>query len=313
MRLLEVRDLRVSFETERGTVRAVDGVFLEVEAGEIVGLVGETGCGKTSVALSLLGLCPGRVEGEALFYLREGRAVDLVRASPRLLSRLRGEEVALIFQEPGEALSPVYRVGEQLLALLRKHFPWKGRADALRLLEEAGLPPAAFHLYPHQMSLGMLRRAAIALAVSGRPRLLIADEPTAALDAVLGLHIVGLLSRLCRERGMSLLFISHDISLAFALCDRIAVMFRGRLWETASAARLRERPLPIYTQRLLASLPRPPQPFAPPPSFPEADSGCPFHLCCPHTRPLCREQTPTLKAVSADHKVACHAYQGDAL
>lgn len=308
MKLLEIRNLSVYFESPGGAVPAVEGVSLDIGDGEIVGLVGETGCGKTTLALSLLGLCPGRVEGEALFRLRGGGIVDLIHLPPEALSKLRGEELALIYQEPGEALSPVYRVGEQLVALLRKHFNWMGKEEALRLLEAVGLAPAVFELYPHQMSLGMLRRVTIALALSGNPRLLIADEPTAALDSVSALQIVWLLSHLCRQRGMSLLFISHDLSLAFRLCSRIAVMFQGRLWELAPAAKLWEQPCHIYTRRLLSSIPRPPSPFIPPPPFPRSSQGCPFHPTCSKVLGRCREEVPSLREIAEGHYLACHAF-----
>ncbi len=260
MALLEVTDLRTYFTTDAGVARAVDGVSLQVETGETLGIVGESGCGKTVTALSILRLIPSPpgeiVAGSSIRFNDE----ELLEVKPARLRQIRGNEISMIFQEPMTSLNPVLTVGLQIEEVLRLHrglSKREARAAGVALLAEVGIPEPdqRFDAYPHQMSGGMLQRVMIAIALSCEPRLLIADEPTTALDVTIQAQILDLLVELQRARGMALLLITHDLGVIAEVCDRVVVMYGGQIVETGTTEEILTRPEHPYTQGLLASLP----------------------------------------------------------
>jgi oligopeptide/dipeptide ABC transporter ATP-binding protein len=316
--LLEVRDLRTSFRGEEGVARAVDGVSLSLAAGETLGLVGESGCGKSVTALSIMGLVPsppGRVEGGEV--LLAGR--DLLALGPEELRRVRGDEVAMVFQEPMTALNPVFTVGDQIGETVRLHRGLDRRAARRRAIEMLELvripdPERRVDAYPHQLSGGMRQRVMIAMAMSCNPSLLIADEPTTALDVTVQAQILELIGDLQAETGMAVLLITHDLGVVAQTADRVAVMYAGKVVEEAAVVDLFERPRHPYTIGLLRSLPdlartgarleaipgTVPSPFR----FP---SGCRFRTRCPLATERCAETDAVLEpAGGAGQRVACH-------
>jgi len=259
--LLQVTDLRTYFFTDQGVARAVDGVSFSVAPGETVALVGESGCGKTVTSLSILGLVPdppGRVlEGSSIRL----RGEELVGASKERLRRLRGNEVAMIFQEPMTSLNPVFTVGEQISEPLRLHLGMGKRAArerAVALLNEVGIPEPArrFDEYPHQLSGGMRQRVMIAIALACEPALLVADEPTTALDVTIQAQILELLAQLRERRGMAVLLVTHDLGVVAEVADRVVVMYAGQVAETGTAEEVFGFPSHPYTEGMLASIPR---------------------------------------------------------
>ncbi len=258
MSLLEVRDLKVRFQTRRSTIYAVNGISFDLEPGDTLGIVGESGCGKSVASLGMLGILPktARVEGEVHF---DGR--DLVKFSDSQLRAVRGKEIAMIFQDPMTSLNPVLKVGRQITESLRKHLDMDkaaAREEAVRLLDQVGIPDASDRLndYPHQFSGGMRQRVMIAMAISCQPRVLIADEPTTALDVTIQAQILELLKDLVAERDMALILITHDLGVVAGVCDRTNVMYAGRFVETAPTDELFARPRHPYTLGLLRSVPR---------------------------------------------------------
>jgi oligopeptide transport system ATP-binding protein len=258
--LLDVRDLCTEFRTEEGVVRAVDGVSFRIDRGEIVGLVGESGCGKSVASLSVLGLLPkpqGRIAGGAVRF--GGR--ELTGLSDRELRQIRGNRVAMVFQDPMTSLNPYLRIGEQIAEVGELHQGLsrrEARRRAVELLERVGIPdPAArARSYPHELSGGMRQRVMIAMALLCDPELLIADEPTTALDVTVQAQILGLLCELRRERSMAMVLISHDLGVIAGTCDRVLVMYAGRIVESAPVAELFRDPTHPYTRALLRSVPR---------------------------------------------------------
>jgi peptide/nickel transport system ATP-binding protein len=304
MALLQVRNLSTHFRTHAGVARAVDGVSFRVEEGETVGIVGESGCGKTVTCLSIMGLVPrptGRILPGSSVRLA-GR--ELVGLAERELRRVRGEEVAMIFQDPMSSLNPVIPVGEQIAEALRLHRGLK-RSEisevTTSLLREVGFPDPEGRLgaYPHQLSGGMRQRVMIAMALSCQPALLIADEPTTALDVTIQAQILDLLAGLRRQRGMGLLLITHDLGVVAEVCDRVVVMYAGQVVESGTVEEIFGLPRHPYTRGLLASLPgleeerpelRPIPGSVPSPlSFPD---GCRFRDRCMHAWERCREAPP---------------------
>ncbi len=258
--LLDIRDLTVEFETSQQPVRAVDGVSLAIDQGEVVGVVGESGSGKTTLGLAITRLVP-----EPPAVIRAGQILfegqDLLQVDRRQLFRVRGGQVAYIFQEPSTSLNPVMTIGRQLIEMLELHTDVGGPAAhrrAVELLSHVGLPAAAERLmsYPHELSGGMKQRVMIAMAIASQPKLLVADEPTTALDVTLERQIVLLLKRLQRELGLSLLMISHSIHLVKQLADRMAVMWQGQVVEEGPTPQVLAHPHHDYTKRLLAAQPR---------------------------------------------------------
>ncbi|MFP4637040.1 MAG: ABC transporter ATP-binding protein [Spirochaetaceae bacterium] len=314
--LLRVEDLTISFGRGPSRFEAVRGVSLSVEEGEIHTLVGESGAGKTVTARAVPGLSAGaaRIDGGRIYY----RDTELTSLGEEDLRRLRGVEIGMIFQDPGRHLNPSLSVGRQISEGLEEHYGISRGAARLRALRLAKLveladPRRVLRSYPHQLSGGMKQRALIAMAISCGPGLLIADEPTTALDATVQGQILALLRRLRDRLGMGILFVSHDFAVVQAVADRVSVMYAGKIVETAPAERLFAEPLHPYTDLLLSAIPeaekrgerlrsvpgRAPEPR-------ERPSGCPFHPRCPLAREKCRREDPPLLTHASDHLSACH-------
>jgi oligopeptide/dipeptide ABC transporter ATP-binding protein len=314
-RLLEVSTLRVSFPTPTGPVYPVDGVSLSLDRGEVLALVGESGSGKSLTGLSLLRLVPrpGMIEQGSRLLL-EGK--DLLSLDPEALRQTRGRRIAMIFQDPISSLNPVLRVGDQIAETIRAHLPVSKSEAAQRaeaLLAEVGIadPAARYRIYPHQMSGGMAQRVMIAIALAAEPELLIADEPTTALDVTVQAQILELLDTLRQKRGMAVLLISHDLGVVAGRADRVAVMYAGRIVEEAPTARLFAAPAHPYTRGLFASVPRlhgPRERLLPitgtVPSPAAWPSGCRFRTRCPQVMPTCTEEPP-IRAPEAAHTSRC--------
>src|SRR3954454_8265923 len=318
--LLEVRDLTVHFPTPDGVVKAVDGISYSVSAGEALGIVGESGSGKSVSRLTLMGLTrfsPNvQISGEVLF---EGR--DLLKASDDELRRIRGEEIAMIFQDPLSSLHPYYKVGKQLVEAIRTHHPdvskQAARNRAVELLDMVDIPEpkARVDAYPHEFSGGMRQRAMIALALANDPKLLIADEPTTALDVTVQAQILDLIRRLQQELDTAVVIISHDLGVIAETAQEVAVMYAGRVIEHASTEAIFNAPEHPYTWGLIKSIPRLDsprgEPLVPiqgrPPSLITLPTGCSFHPRCPYVRESHKEIDPKLEPVpgNPDHTVAC--------
>ena len=314
--MLEVEDLSVQFRTEDGLVHAVDGVSFEVDAGEVLAVVGESGCGKTVTALSLVGLLPpsARVSGHVRLH-----GEDLVLASPARLRELRGKQVGFVFQEPMTSLNPVLTVGRQVGEVLRRHEGLSreaARRRAAELLDLVGVPEAGRRLreYPHQLSGGLRQRVMIAMAVACDPRVLIADEPTTALDVTIQAGILDLLRDLRRRLGTAIVLITHDLGVVADTADRVLVMYAGRKVEEASADELFAAPQHPYTVGLLGAVPTPAR-YATRgrlqeipgmvPSLSERLGFCAFAPRCPRADDRSRSERPPLREVRAGHLVAC--------
>jgi oligopeptide transport system ATP-binding protein len=316
MPLLDVTDLRTSFRTRGGLVRAVDGVSFSLERGETLGIVGESGSGKSVTCYSLMGLVPqppGVIEG--------GRAVfdgtDLLHCPPAAARDIRGRRIAMIFQDPMTSLNPYLRVSAQLIEPLLIHERISRRdalARGLAMLEAVGVNDASrrIHGYPHEFSGGMRQRVMIAMALITRPELLIADEPTTALDVTVQAQILELIRRLQREYGMAVIFITHDLGVVSGLCDRVQVMYAGRIVETAATTAVFRGPRHPYTRALQRSIPS----FQPkgsqlytipgmPPNLARRFVGCAFADRCEQAAPRCRAEDPALVSVAPGHAHAC--------
>jgi oligopeptide transport system ATP-binding protein len=314
--LLSVEDLRVEFLTGRGTVYAVNGISFDIAPGETLGIVGESGCGKSVSALAILGILSrnGRVSsGKAVF---EGR--DLIGLSDRRLRRVRGREIAMIFQDPMTSLNPVLTIGKQIREELKTHFGMRKKeasARAAELLDRVGIPSASKRVrdYPHQFSGGMRQRAMIAMALACKPKLMIADEPTTALDVTIQAQILDLLRELVAEEHAALILITHDLGVVAGMCERVNVMYSGLFMETGTALQLFARPRHPYTLGLLQSVPRldtsrraalhpiegqPRNMLSPP-------AACPFQPRCRYEVELSRQEVPPLVEVERGHHVAC--------
>ncbi|HLI11173.1 MAG TPA: ABC transporter ATP-binding protein [Alphaproteobacteria bacterium] len=323
--LLEVRDLKVEFATEDGTVRAVDGVSFDIDRGETLVIVGESGSGKSVTSLAVMRLIaspPGRIAaGEINFRGRNGRPRDLTRLSDAEMRRIRGNEIAMVFQEPMTSLNPVYTVGNQITEAIRLH-QGKSQREALALgihmLELLGIPEPAKRMesYPHQMSGGMRQRVMIAMALSCNPALLIADEPTTALDVTIQAQILELMKRLQQELGMAVIFITHNLGVAAEIADRILVMYAGRVVEEGPARDVFRNPRMPYTIGLMNSVPRlgarkegGGRLEAIPGNVPnprDLPKGCAFHPRCGFfVAGLCDRDSPPLEQCGLDHAVRC--------
>jgi peptide/nickel transport system ATP-binding protein len=316
--VLNVQDLKVAFATEDGVVKAVDGVSFELHAGEVLAIVGESGCGKSVTAQTIMGLTrsPNASFGGRIVY--EGE--DLVAASDADLRKVRGNEIAMIFQDPMTALHPVYKVGWQIAEEIRAHHDVskaEARQRAIELLRHVGIPQPESRVdnYPHEFSGGMRQRAMIAMALCNDPKLLIADEPTTALDVTVQAQILELMRRLQKELDTAVVIITHDLGVVAEMADEIAVMYAGRIVERANVRTIFAAPQHPYTWGLLGSIPRLTSPrdvdIVPisgrPPSLINLPSGCSFHPRCPYVRDRHRQVEPTLEPVPDDpqHLVAC--------
>jgi peptide/nickel transport system ATP-binding protein len=321
-RLLEIKGLKTHFFPDEGVVRAVDGIDLRIDKGETLGVVGESGCGKTVTALSIMKLIPmppGRiVEGQIVY---EGR--DLVTLPPGQMRKVRGKQISMVFQEPMTSLNPVFTIGEQIAEAIRLHEGLGRRAamdktvEMLRIVHMAN-PERRVKEYPHQLSGGMRQRVMIAMALSCNPKLLIADEPTTALDVTIQAQILDLLNELKAKFGMAVLLITHDMGVIAETAQRVMVMYAGKVVEEASVKELFKEPLHPYTQGLLRSIPRidlaatkKQRLEAIPgvvPSLLEVPPGCRFAPRCQFVKPMYMEKEPPLKEVRPGHKVACWLY-----
>jgi peptide/nickel transport system ATP-binding protein len=314
--LLEVRGLRTSFFIRSGELRVIDGIDVDVNEGEVLGLVGETGSGKSVAAYSMIGLLkkPGRVVGGEVRW--DGR--DLRKLSERTLERdVRGKEISMIFQSPREALNPVVRVGKQIMQVLeikRGMSKSDAHAEAVKLLRSVHIsdPEQRLRAYPHELSGGMAQRIMIALALSANPRLLIADEPTTGLDVTTQFQIVELLREIRERTGMAILLITHDLALTAELCDRLVVLYAGRLAEVGPLEHLVRSPRHPYTNALLKSRPRVGM-TGEIPTIPgnvadlmRPPNGCRFHPRCPNALPVCSEIQPPLEEMVPGQRAACH-------
>ena len=318
-RILEVNDLKTYFGTDEGTVKAVDGVTFHIDRGETLAVVGESGSGKSVTSLSIMRLIaspPGRIAGGEMLF--EGQ--DLVKKSESQMRKIRGNDISMIFQEPMTSLNPVYTVGDQIAEAIQLH-QHKSRKQAMKLATEmldlVGIPEPGkrVHNYPHQMSGGMRQRVMIAMALSCGPKLLIADEPTTALDVTIQAQILDLMRQLQREIGMSILFITHDLGVVAEIADRVVVMYAGRAVEEGSVRDIFAKPQMPYTLGLMNSIPRVdkaaehqdrleaipgnvPNPLYLPP-------GCSFHPRCAFVEDKCKEAIPPLEDTGGGHMVRC--------
>jgi peptide/nickel transport system ATP-binding protein len=312
--LLEVRHLRVEFPTRRGTLVALDDISFDVAPGEILGVVGESGAGKSLTGAAIIGLLdpPGRIAaGEIRF---EGQRID--NLPYEAMRRVRGRRIGAIFQDPLTSLNPLYTVGQQLVETIRTHLDAdaaEARRRAIRLLEETGIQAAAqrFDQYPHQFSGGMRQRVVIALALAAEPRLIVADEPTTALDVSVQAQIIALLKRLCREHGAAVILVTHDMGVIAETCDRVAVMYAGRIAEIGPVQDVIHAPAHPYTVGLMGSIPamdedreRLLQIDGSMPRLTAIPSGCAFHPRCPHAFARCRSERPDLLDAGAT-RAAC--------
>jgi len=316
--LVSVRDLRASLGSDSDAPELLRGVSLDIAPGEILGLVGESGSGKTMTALSMLRLLPGAVTAKSGSITFDGR--DLLTLKPGEIQKVRGGRIAMIFQDPIRHLNPVFTVGEQLEAVIRAHAttplkPAEVRQRAVDLLDQVRIINPADRLgsYPHQFSGGMAQRVMIALALAGSPDLLLADEPTSALDVTVQAEILLLLRKVARERGMAILFISHNLGAVWQLCDRVCVMYAGQVVEDAPVDSIVRKPKHPYTRALVMALPRLGQartrlaniPGTMPP-LSDLPTGCSFHPRCGMARPDCATRAPELRIVDARHSARCH-------
>jgi peptide/nickel transport system ATP-binding protein len=312
--VLSVRNLRVEFPTRRQVLTAIEDVSFDIAPGEVLGVVGESGAGKSVTGAAVIGLLepPGRLAGGQVRL--QGERIDGL--PERLMRRIRGRRIAMIFQDPLTSLDPLYTVGRQLTETIRTHLPLDRRAArhrAVELLEEVGIPAAAARLdaYPHEFSGGMRQRVVIALALAAEPELVIADEPTTALDVSVQAQIIAVLKRLCRSHGTAVMLITHDMGVIAETADRVAVMYAGRIVEIGPVREVVRDPLHPYTVGLMGSIPTlgssAPRLAQIPGSMPRLDSipeGCPFHDRCPHAFARCYIERPELVANGAS-RAAC--------
>jgi len=317
--ILKVDNLVTAFDTEQGVIRAVEGVSFDVQAGRTLGIVGESGCGKSVTALSIMRLLPkphGRIEnGKILFHDQ-----DIAALPADQMHAIRGYGISMIFQEPMTALNPVHQIGRQIGEVFKLHFPDMGdveiREKSVELLKKVGIsePKRRMGEYSHQISGGMRQRVMIAMALAGRPDILIADEPTTALDVTIQAQILELLRRLKQDEISSILLITHDLGVVAETCDRVGVMYAGNLCEVADVKDLFQKPLHPYTRALLAAVPKfsmkdelksiegnVPNLVTPPP-------GCRFHPRCAQAKSACRERFPADTHLGNNHTVACYLY-----
>ncbi|NDL56685.1 ATP-binding cassette domain-containing protein [Phytoactinopolyspora sp. XMNu-373] len=318
--ILSVRDLRVEFSTGAGTVRAVDGISFDVRPGETLAILGESGSGKSVTSQAIMGIIPkpaGRVTGGEIRY----RGGDLLTRPASEVRKLRGTEIAMVFQDPLSSLNPVFRVGYQIGEMFRRHRGYSrsdARAAAVELMERVGIPAARKRVddFPHQFSGGMRQRIMIAIALALDPALLIADEPTTALDVTVQAQIMKLLTRLQREEGMALILITHDLGVVADVADRVLLMYAGRVVETGDIREVYEYSAHPYTKGLMASIPdldSPADRLTPitgsPPNLLDLPPGCSFRPRCPYAQAVCLDDDPALLQVDSrpsSHRAACH-------
>lgn len=312
--VLEIRQLSVEFPSRRGVLKALDELSFSIEAGEVVGVVGESGAGKSLTGAAIIGLLepPGRVSGGEIWL--EGQRIDQLPDDQMRL--LRGRKIGAIFQDPLTSLNPLYSVGQQLIETITTHLSLsnsQAKTRAIELLEATGIPAARERIdhYPHQFSGGMRQRVVIALALAAEPKLIVADEPTTALDVSIQAQIIELLKRLCREHGTAVMLITHDMGVIAETANRVVVMYAGRVVEVGTVRDVIERPQHPYTAGLMGSIPtikrvveRLVQIDGSMPRLNAIPSGCAFHPRCEHVMPICRRERPELMPRAAS-QVAC--------
>jgi oligopeptide/dipeptide ABC transporter ATP-binding protein len=322
--LLHVADLRTQFHTDAGLVHVVDGVNLELKKGEILGIVGESGCGKSVTSLSIMQLLPkgiGKVTSGNISL--EGK--DILAMSKSELRKMRGSQISMIFQEPMTSLNPVFRVGEQIMEAIRFHMKLskkEAKSYAVEMLTKVGIsrPESVVDEYPHQLSGGMRQRVMIAIAMACEPKILIADEPTTALDVTIQAQILNLMRQLQQEKGTSIMLITHDLGVVAEMCDRVVVMYAGQVVEETDVKSLFKNPKHPYTKGLLASLPQltgegdrlnsiPGQV----PSLDEMPVGCRFAPRCEFRMSVCETSNPDLLMLGEQHNCRCHLYQEEGI
>ena len=319
--ILSVNHLVTAFDTEGGRIKAVDDVSFQVKKAHTLGLVGESGCGKSVTALSVMRLLPkpaGVIEsGQILF-----NNTDIASLPADQMHEIRGKRIAMIFQEPMTSLNPVHRIGHQIGEVFQLHFPEMGEGEittaSLELLNKVGIPEPEQRMveYPHQISGGMRQRVMIALALACKPDILIADEPTTALDVTIQAQILDLIQKLQHETGMAVIFITHDLGVIAEICEDVVVMYAGKVAETASVIQLFKNPKHPYTQGLLDSIPRLETQRKTRlniikgmvPGLAELPSGCRFRNRCPHAMEICATEPPPSMQVGEDHFAACYLY-----
>ena len=315
--LLKIRDLKIAFDTRHGVLKAVDGISFDIAPGEVFGVVGESGACKSLTGQAIIGLLepPGRISGGTIHL--EGRRIDNLPDAQ--LRAIRGRSIGMIFQDPLTSLNPLYTIGRQLAETILTHTPMtaaQARRHALDLLGEVGIPAAGerFDHYPHQFSGGMRQRVVIALALCANPRLVIADEPTTALDVSVQAQIIGLLKRMCRENGTAVMLITHDMGVIAEMADRVAVMYAGRIVEIGPVRQVVKAALHPYSRGLMASIPslnrrlaRLAQIYGAMPGLSEIPHGCAFHPRCPECFDICQVQRPEAVERGAT-RVACWLY-----
>ena len=314
MTLLSVKNLVVEFPNRRGTLRALDGISFDIAPGEILGVVGESGAGKSLTGAAIIGLLepPGRIASGEIAL--EGRRIDNLPAHE--MRSIRGKRIGAIFQDPLTSLNPLYTIGRQITETIQAHLPVnaaEARRRAIALLEDTGIPAAAERIdhYPHQFSGGMRQRVVIALALAAEPQLIVADEPTTALDVSIQAQIIQLLKRLCRERGAAVMLITHDMGVIAETCDRVAVMYAGRVAEIGPVHQVIHQPAHPYTRGLMAAIPdieadreRLNQIDGAMPRLNAIPAGCAYHPRCPQAHDRCHAQRPELMSAGAT-RAAC--------
>lgn len=319
--LLEIKDLHVQYRVEDETVYAVNGIRLKINEGETLGLVGETGAGKTTTALTMIGLLPtppGEVtEGEVLY-----RGENLLAMKEKQMRKIRGKEISMIFQDPMTSMNPLLTIGEQITEVIRLHeqvSKLEAAAKAKRMLELVGIPATRYNEYPHQFSGGMKQRVMIAIALACDPKLLIADEPTTALDVTIQAQVLALMNRLKEELQTAMVLITHDLGVVAEVCDRVAVMYAGYIIESGSLEDIFQDMRHPYTWGLFKTIPDLDKEceyletldgMMPDPT--DLPKGCPFAPRCKKCMPVCREKNPAETEVSKGHIVKCHLFASDA-
>ena len=320
MPLLEVENLRVEFPTRRGVLVAVDDISFAIEEGEVLGVVGESGAGKSLTGMSIIGLLepPGRIADGRIRLA--GQRID--NLAPEAMRRIRGKQIGAVFQDPLTSLNPLYTIGRQLTETITTHLDLgerAARARALELLSEVGIPAAGRRIdsYPHEFSGGMRQRVVIALALAANPRLLIADEPTTALDVSIQAQIIALLKRLCREHGTAVMLVTHDMGVIAETADRVAVMYAGRIAEIGPVRDVIQAARHPYTEGLMGSIPsmaerrdRLVQIEGAMPRLTEIPPGCAFGPRCPKVFARCRSERPDLVETGGSNRAACWLYDG---
>ncbi|SES68267.1 ABC transporter ATP-binding protein [Anaerobranca gottschalkii] len=318
-KLLDIQNLTIHYITEDGTVKAVNGIDIQLNSGETLGLVGETGAGKTTTALGIMRLVPnppGKIMGGRIIF--EGK--DLLELSEEEMRKIRGNKISMIFQDPMTSLNPVMTVGEQIAEVIQIHQKLNDKEaleKAKEMLELVGIPGVRHSNYPHEFSGGMKQRVVIAIALACNPQLLIADEPTTALDVTIQAQVLEMMKKLKEEFNTAMILITHDLGVVAEVCDKVAIMYAGEIIEYASIEDLYNNPKHPYTIGLFGSIPNieedverlnPIKGLMPDPT--NLPSGCPFHPRCPKAKDICKEQVPATTDLGNGHKVRCLIYQG---